>query len=406
MKPNVAVDSNQAAIIEIGLVVAGPFDSIDRRAIALAMTKFEQFVREHLPDFQFQLSRVLRSELSGDSRVEPSLLLQQAVEDRDARHWDFAFVVTAAELAGKYSPFCFAALSRPLDAAVFSLSLIDPQASGAEVDEGVRVERIACRLCRLMLHALGHHLGLPRSDQRDNFLFHPALADDVDQMETFEPDQLERILVALTEIADQRLEEGSGKRLSYPIFVLRAAWINRREIVEAVYAARPWEFPRRLSRLTIASVSTLAVLFLTAEAWDLGLSQSIRSIGLLAALSLIVTTLYVVARQQLLVRRGRHVSEQTVVTSTSALVIVLVGMIITWLSLFAIGATAGVVFYRPELVANWASSAGIDRSQIGFATTLQMSSFSASLGVLIGALGASFESQNYFRHVIFVDEEI
>ena len=35
-----------------------------------------------------------------------------------------------------------------------------------------------------------------------------------------------------------------------------------------------------------------------------------------------------------------------------------------------------------------------------------MSAFVASVAILIGALGASFEEQHYFRHVIFVDEEI
>lgn len=35
-----------------------------------------------------------------------------------------------------------------------------------------------------------------------------------------------------------------------------------------------------------------------------------------------------------------------------------------------------------------------------------MAGFSGSVELLIGPLGGSFESQNHFRHVIFVDEEI
>jgi hypothetical protein len=34
-----------------------------------------------------------------------------------------------------------------------------------------------------------------------------------------------------------------------------------------------------------------------------------------------------------------------------------------------------------------------------------MCGFVATLGVVLGALGASFESENYFRHVVLVDEE-
>jgi len=35
-----------------------------------------------------------------------------------------------------------------------------------------------------------------------------------------------------------------------------------------------------------------------------------------------------------------------------------------------------------------------------------LSAFVASLGLLIGAFGASFEDQYYFRHVTHVDEEL
>ncbi len=332
--------------------------------------------------------------------------MQQAVEVRDALHWDIVFVVTAAELIGHYSSFCFAALSRPLDAAAFSMSLIDPQAIGEEVAEATRVEQIAQRLSRLMLHALGHLSGLSQSDNHQNLMFPPAGAEDLDQMETLDAGQIEKQRTAIAEMADQRLEEGFGRNLSYPAFAVRAAWINRREILEAVWAARPWQFPRRLSRLTLAAVSTLAILFMTAEAWDLALSQDWMRVNLLTVCTLLLTTGYVIARQQLLLRRGRKRSEQTVVTSASALAIVLVGMATAWTTLLGIGLGIGWLLFRPHLIASWAASTGLLPAQVDFLEKLQMSCVSASLGLLIGALGASFESQHYFRHVIFVDEEI
>jgi hypothetical protein len=100
------------------------------------------------------------------------------------------------------------------------------------------------------------------------------LAADLDTMNHFSDEQLARQRLALKEIADQRLEESSQGRTNPVRFAFRAAWLNRRELAEAILAARSWQFPIRLSRLTIASVSTLVILLLTAEAWDLGLSQS------------------------------------------------------------------------------------------------------------------------------------
>ena len=42
---------------------------------------------------------------------------------------------------------------------------------------------------------------------------------------------------------------------------------------------------------------------------------------------------------------------------------------------------------------------------LGWTHFLSLAGFIASLGIIIGALGASFEAQVYFRHVAFVDEE-
>ena len=406
-EPAVASEGLGKGQIEIGVIVAGPLDMVDARAAKLAVEQSDAKLREWFPRFRFNFFEIKRPEMTSEGRVEPSVLLRGAMEERDAKHWDFAVVLTAAELVGNYSPFCFAALSRPLDAAAISLSLIDPLALGVEVDHGTRIERIARRLSRLMLHALAHLTGLNRSDDPTNLLFHPSDARELDQMTEVDPEELNRQREAFAAIADQRLEEQAhAKRSSWPIFATRAAWINRREIAEAVMAARPWEFPKRLSRLTIASFSTLAVLFMTAESWDLALAQRPWRVMVLVLASLLMTTFYVILRQQLLVRRGQRRSEQSVVTSVSAFGIVGAGMAVTWLTLFAIGILLAHLLFPTELIATWAGSTVHGESELSWIDRPHMAMFSASLGLLIGALGASFENQHYFRHIIFVDEEI
>lgn len=399
--------SGEPGLIEIGVIVTGALDRPDSLAASQAIAQTREYLSNQYPQFRFEFPTIRRPEFATEQRVEPSRLLQQAVEDRNARGWDFAFVLTGGELVGNYSPYCFAALSRPTDAAVFSLSLIDPNViDTGDEDFNQRVERIASRLSRLMLHALGHLTGLAPSDQPDNMMYRPATAAQLDRMQQLDGEQQERQQSTLCEVADQRLEESNAKSLYYPVFAMRAAWINRRDILEAIWAARPWELPGRLSGLSIASVSTLVILLMTAEAWDLGLAQSPRLIAVLMLLSLVVTTIYVTARQQLLIRRGRQRSEQTVVMSFSALGIVTVGMLVTWLGLAAIGMCVGTALFSQALISSWASSAGWSDDASRIEAIAQMSFFCASLGLIIGSLGASFESKNYFRHVIFVDEEI
>lgn len=395
------------ALIEIGVIVAGPLDFVDARAAKLAVEQADERLSELFPGFEFNFFEIKRPEMMGTGRVEPSLLLRQALEERDSKHWDFAFVLTAAELVGNYSPYCFAALSRPLDAAVISMSLIDPLALGSEADPPERIERIARRLSRLILHGIGHLSGLPRSLHPNDLLFHPPDARALDLMAAMDSDDQEKQRQALAQIADQRLEEGGGKRLTSWSFFVRAFWINRQEIFRAIAAARPWQFPTRLSRLTIAAFSTLAILFMTAEAWDLALSQSAARIVCLVVAVWTATTFYVIARQQLLVRRqGTRRSEQSVVTRVETLGIVFFGMLTTWVTLLVVGLLLSHLLFPSEVIRHWAPSTLGDLRPVHWTDRPQMALFGASLGLLIGSLGASFESQHYFRHIIFVDEEI
>lgn len=393
-------------LIEIGVIIAGPLDLVDGRAVRMAVQQADQRLRELHPGFTFDFFEIRRPEMNGTGRVEPSQLLRQALEQRDAKHWDFAFVLTAAELAGKYSTYCFAALSRPLDAAVVSLMLIDPQALGVVADAEERVHRIARRLSRLMLHALGHLTGLPESDHPNDLMFHPPEAPALDLMAGLSEQDLEAQRRALVEIADPRLEERGKRSMNPLLFAVRAAWINRRVIARSIWAAQPWQFPRRLSRLTIASFSTLAILIMTAEAWDLALAQEPRSGALLVLGTWFVSTLYVVFRQQLLLRRRSRRTEQSIVTSASALGTVFCGMVTTWLALFVAGAAVAYLLFPADLIANWSTSTITNTRSVQWHDRPQMAAIAASLGLIIGALGASFESESYFRHVIFVDEEI
>ena len=93
-------------------------------------------------------------------------------------------------------------------------------------------------------------------------------------------------------------------------------------------------------------------------------------------------------------------------TALSAVLIVAFGMATTWVCLAAAGMLVATVLFSSNLIAGWAASSELDAENVGLGCRWLMSCFCSSLGILIGALGASFESQNYFQHVIFVDEEL
>src|SRR5690606_5787695 len=122
-------------------------------------------------------------------------------------------------------------------------------------------------------------------------------------MRAFGDGSIEGFRTALAAVADPRIEESSTQGLTSAHFYARAVWQNRRGVLESVFRARPWQFPFRLSKLTTAAASTMTVLLITAEAWELGMTQSPVVLTILSVLALLATSWFVLMRQRVLSRR-------------------------------------------------------------------------------------------------------
>lgn len=386
------------APIEIGVLFTGERHDVGFRITEDALEQVQRRLQKVFPEFEFLCQVLHRRRTTEATRIEPAELLQLGTEERDAHEWDFAIVVSPNDLTCRYQPFAYGVVSRSLDLAVLSTSRLS---SLADTDGGQNASDI---LTRFMLHVLGHLNGLVDDPDQDNVMCDPQKATPLHADAEFNDEQLDAMRKNLKQIADVRLEEQAGADRQFLAgFYLRGGWINAHEIFDAVIQAKPWEFPIRLARLTAAAVSSVLVLLITAETWDLALNQTMPALAALFATSLLLTTAYVVKRQRLLVtRRNRRVTEQAVIANLSAVGIVFLGMATTALLLFVLVWAAGFALFPASLIANWAASIG--RKPVLF-DYLQMSGFVASIGVLVGALGASFEDQQHFRHIVLVDEE-
>ena len=392
-----------APLIEVGWVLAGSISKVDVRAVQQARLRMLRFLREQFPAFMWRMPVVRRRELEQTGKAEPVVLLDVGVAERDTRRWDYALVVTEAELQSYYKPFALGAPSQTLSVAVLSTARLDPAATLEDVDDAERRETMARRVLALALHLFGHLNDLDHRDDPADVMFNPDTAQDLDAPKAFAEEDHRRLEAELKETADVRLEELGTYRGHALRFYLRAMWRRRDDILSAVGETRPWLFPLRFSRLTTAAMSTLLILTITAEAWDLGMSQIPAVVLMLSLAALAGTSLYILKRQQLLVRRRlRRLSEQRVVGNVAIVLAVALGMMTTYVLLFAVTLTVSQVFFSAALVQTWAASVG---GTIHFGHYLVLAGFVASLGLLIGALGASFEAQGYFRHVAYVDEE-
>lgn len=386
-------------------MLAGPLEAVDRAAVTAAVTACAERLQALIPEYDWQFRLARRDEWTSGRSVEPTELLQQVREERDESGWDFAFVVTHADLISHYKPFALAAISTALDVSVISTARVDPSATQPDATVSHRGDEIQRRLQTLMLHSLGYWLGLSSQSDDSNLMDSVASVHELSEEKSFSPEQLDQMRTSIAAIADKRLEEREDlQAASWWRFSLLAVWENRREIVETTIRARPWQFPRRLSRLTTAAVSTVLVLLMTAETWDMAMSQSLNSVTLLFGSAIVGTTAYAGVRQQLFLRRnGRSITEQIVTSNVSAAVIFASGMTIMFLLLSLLALVAGWLLFPAEVVKGWAASV---TQPIQWPHYLLLATTVGSLGIIIGALGASFEQQHYFRHVIFVDEEV
>lgn len=391
--------------MEIGWLVCDNLDDVDQQAIDHACDEVAAYLREVLPEFDWRISVAKRESPVAATLAEPTEYLDWATAQRDLWGWDHVIVFIEPDLQTQQKPQAWACISRSLDSAVISTARIDPRADDPNSESRQRQAALSRRVKTLALRCLGHLWGLSPVEVDDNVM---RPVDDVSQLDTasfFSDPQLATLQDNLQRIADLRLEEEQqARRLPWWNFYPRAAWRNRREIVAGIRQARPWQMPARLSRLTLAALSTVLVLIMTAEAWELSGHQTAGQVVGLSVVAVIATVVYVLVRQRLLLRRQQsRLSEQVVTTNLTTIGIIGTGILTMYACLFALTLLIGMALFDASLVASWSASRP---ATIGWDEYCTFAAVVSSAGIVIGAMGASFEGQHYFRHITYVDEEV
>lgn len=380
--------------VEIGWLLVGPMRRRHAEAARRAAHAMAARLAALLPGFDWRITVLERDGPPAGPAAEPVLLLDAAGSVGDERHWDFALVVTDRPLVTHDRPSAMAMPARLLSAAVLSTAALAGPDDAAEA-----LER---RLLALTLHLFGRLNDLAPDTDCDRWMRTPGRPEDLDGIDGYDDAELARLRRRLAQVADLRVEEEGDPRARPVAFYLRSLWENRTELPQAVLRMRPWAFPLRLSRLTTAAGSTLVVLLLTAEAWELAAALGVGRLAALSLLTLAATSAYLLRAQRLLAHsRGPALRELRAVANVGTVLAVAAGMAVTWVAVFAVALAAGLLLFPPGLLAGWT---GIGAP--GLAIALKMAAFTAGLGIVVGALGASFEPHGYFRHVTHVDDEI
>jgi hypothetical protein len=386
--------------IDIGWLLVKPLDKPDREAARQSAERCREYLAEVLPGFDWQITLIGPRDFGIVRRASIVGTLEQGALERDVRSWDFVFVVTGADLETHYKSYAFAATARSLSAAVISTFRIDPEFSDTETSEAARTRKMAGRIRALFLQTMLLLNGVPRSEASRSLDTPRGLDGD----SNWTSDQIESMGEALEPVADVRVEEQSTEPIPTVRFYLDTIRANPRAILGAVKQSNPWLLPIRLSRLMGAAFSALVILLITAEVWELGLTRSVTEVVVASGLSWLGTTIYVLQRQLLGLRRsGVRLIEHTVQNRVATTVVIGIGMFVAYLLLFSVSFVLGLALFDAELLSSWAPSL---HGQVDLGARAALSGTVAAMGLVVGALGASFERQDYFRHVAEVDEEL
>jgi hypothetical protein len=362
-----------------------------------ARQKFLDQLRQLFPEFLWRLEPLeLPQSLTAPAieAVEACEILQRL---RDQYRWDMTFGFLRITEANQTRKRPLAVASSPLDVAVIAEDLFSVQ-----LDATI----YSSRVLHLLLHLFGHLNGLSvEGHTAANLMADIQHFQDLDANKTFSSEQMDRIRANLESIADPRMEElGLNKRGKMLSFYTRSVFTNLHEIFDSLLKAKFWRFPLRLSRLLTAAISSLFILLMTAEAWDVGVNLPwATALGSIIA-GVIGPFFFVLFQQNLLLKKEPHrMTEQAVTSQVSTSLTVFLGMLVTGLLLMTIALSLSYGLFPTRVVERWLADSGTDLSWQAY---LKLSCFITSIGMVVGALGASFETRTYFRKVVLIDRDI
>ena len=354
-------------------------------------------LRQRLADLALDLSVFVFEGpplVAAGGRLEPLEYLELGLAEKLERRVNFLLIVTESDLESSKLSYVVAYPSRLANIGLISVRRLLPDFWGDEVDD----ETAAHRLLVVMLHTFGHVLNLDHSDSASNVMHDFSSIEALDEMTELDRDQVEEIESNVPVEAYD--EQARGSSLGFWWEHVRG---NSDVILRTLRRANPIRLITKMPTLLTAALSVVAVLFFSAEVWDVADAVDGYQVVLFMVVTVAVATavLYRTFGFGALLDRERLVSESTVVTQTTTLLAVFLTVLTLFVVFFALTLFAAVTIFPRALMAEWASVDAAD----DFVDHVKLSTFLGSMAVLTGALGGRGDSKKLIRTVLFLDEE-
>lgn len=332
--------------------------------------------------------------LSSGGQFQPLDYLELGLAEKLERRVNFLIVVTEGDMKATQIPYVVAYPSRLTNIGLISVRRLLPDFWGRDRDDAAAAQR----LVSLILHTFGHILNLGHSPEPTNVMHDFSSVDSLDRMSQLSEVQLEQMARNIGVEAHDEQARGSSLQ-----FWWRHVKGNLGVIGDTLLRANPLRLIPKLPTFLTAALSVVAVLFFSAEVWDVADAVAAYQIVLFMVVAATVATLvlYRTFGFGTLLDRERLVSESTVVTQTTTLLAVLLTVVSLLVLFFGLTFLAAVTIFPRELMSQWVSVDAADDA----VDHIKLSLFLASMAVLTGSLGGRGDSKRLVRAVLFLDEE-
>ncbi len=346
--------------------------------------------------WQFHREEAIR--LVTDDPQRPAGFLDEASLRMVEGPYDAVVVVTDAALVSRSQrvvPGIASSVGRVLVVSTRSLR-------GSPRGEPLRAlhgDAVRWNAATLLLHLLGHALGLDHASASADAVMSPFTFElDRRALPSFGAQSRKRLSRLAPEFQErQDVDEGTLSELS---FHLVSAWRHPWQVLSTVVRSRAPFLPLHLPRLSTAAVAPAFILVFTAEIWDAGFHMTDREVWLLAVLSILVSTVYLLMAQNLFLPRKekRFHTEHLAVVNVAISFIILLAMIGLFVMLGLLMLTIQVFIFPPDLIREW-PSLDLESATITLMDQLRIATLISSIGVLTGSLAGGLESRDVLRHL-------
>ena len=368
-----------AARIGVGLI---SLDTPSSVVLDACRSWLESYFSSTFPAFEWEVGK----EDWDLQWTDPLWLLDKAQARMEKAGWQFSFLVTdKGDHTSKRDP---ATLSFSHSAAIIYLT--DIMADAGEVQDGQAVTQC----CHLIITSFARLNGLPHLSEK-------AMKDrDLEVDNPLSPKETMELEGSLNSLADGILKRGVKEIKGLALYA-RIIFSHPMRVLRTVLSHRPLRMVFSLGKLVFAAMAALVLALLSTELWYLGVGINIWRLAFIATAVLLASTLYVVFRQQLYVRRvSRSLSEQAAFFNLTSFLTIFSVLLALFIIIFVVTILVTVGAYPRYIIEDW-----VMQGDVGFFDYVRVSLLISSMAMVVGALGAGLEENQHFRQVMYTERD-